>query len=48
MYVEEQVGDGGFDMVGRREKAGIFLLFGKSTKQEKIKYKGIDSKKQKV
>ena len=48
LYVEDQVGDGVFDIGGRREKAGIFLLFGKSTKQENIKDKGIDSKKQNV
>ena len=48
LYVEEQVEDGGFDIGGRREKAGIFLLFEQSTKQEKSKDKGIDSKKQNV
>ena len=37
MYVEEQVRDKGFDIGGRREKAGRFFLFGQSTKQEKVR-----------
>ena len=48
VYVEEQVRDKGFDIGGRREKAGRFFLFGQSTKQEKSKDRGISSKKQNV
>ena len=44
MYVEEQVGYGGCDIGGYKEKAGRFLLFGKSTKQETSMDRGINIK----
>ena len=46
VYVEEQVGYGGCEIVGCEEKSGIFFLFGKSTKQETSTDREINTKKQ--